>query len=290
MFPYIEAKEALKSNFSYLTPQQAPFYWILIALSFYLYRVSIELPFDKWLVSFFVAAIFSLACVFYSLRHFVESTSEQQVSQLRIARIVGITTPFLSFAFVVSRVKLDSALFFISLGVTLFHCAVYLFAVKDKPKDSELVLNIPQVLVVCTALLFSTQATVGSLATRSYISKLPETMFFGYGKEEVDTSPWTEDEYRTERYAKFAIKAEAGPFAGGIYGLSYDLGAQPGIHKRYFEDARFQVLNLKLSATFEALLWSLCLIRITLYSVYPIRKTDETVFQEEADNQKQADA
>ena len=290
MCPYIETKEALKSNFSYLTPQQAPFYWILIALTFYLYKVSIELPFDKWIISFSVSAIFSFACVFYSLRHRIESTINEQIAQLRIARIVGITSPFLSFAFVVSRVKLDQDIFYISLGITLIHCAIYLFVVKDIPKDEERALNIPQVLVVCTALLFSTQATLGSLSTRTYIAQLPDKMFFGYDKDEVDTENWSTEDYRLDRYAKFAIRDESGPIAGSLYTLSYDVGSDAGVHRRYHEEAQFQVLNLKISAIFEGLLWLLCVFRIALYSVNKAASTDKSLPKEKTNNQNQADA
>lgn len=265
MFPYIETKEALKANFSYLTPGQAPYYWILACLEFTLFKAAIELSGYIWFFTTSLLAALVMVCVARAMVQMCETQEQTEISQLRVARIVGISTALLSLAITMSRSKLETPLYLLSLAMSCIQAAVFLLLVKEEHLEQGKSANIPQLLVICTSLIFATHAATASLSTRHYLVALPEDLISGYGKS-IDPTQWPTEYHVRDKTANFAIKEDAGPVVGGLYGVIYDAGNSSGVHQRHVAAAEYQVINLSVLALFLGLMWIAVLCRIVWHS------------------------
>jgi hypothetical protein len=275
MFPYIEAKEALKANLSYLSPGLAPYYWIVISLEFSAYSAAMQLKGVPWWTTAFIASTILIVCCAFAVAQVCDLTEQTELAQIRVARIAGVSTPFISLALCMAKTRLDSFLFIIGLLMALVQSATFLFFVRETPLQKDKSVNIPQLLIICTSLLFTSHAMLGALATREFLIGLPKEVLTGYGKEAHITAeaPWSPEVYEKERIAKLLLAEEGGPFVPGISRLLADIGdknALRGVHRAYVNAAEYQARNLTVMIAFLASLWLVVLARTALQA----RSTD----------------
>ncbi|MDY6949547.1 MAG: hypothetical protein SXG53_28015, partial [Pseudomonadota bacterium] len=181
MFAYIEAKEALKANLTYLSPGLAPYYWIVISLEFAAYHAATQLTgLSWWTTTIVVCCILMVACAF-AVAQVCDLAEQTELAQIRVARIAGVATPFLSLALCMPKTRLYGPLFLITLAMTLLQSATFLFWVRETPLQKHESVNIPQLLIICTSLLFTSHALLGALATREFLVQLPRELHTGYG-------------------------------------------------------------------------------------------------------------
>jgi hypothetical protein len=270
MFPYIETHEALKANLTYLTPGQAPYYWIVIALEFAGFNAATELRNGQWWATLIVVAIILLMCGALAVKQMSDLPEETSRTQVRVARIVGVSTPFLALAFTMSKLRLDTGLFVLALSMTLVQAFTFLFLVKEEPLRAGKSVNVPQLLVICTSLLFATHAVIGSLSMRQYLLDLPAEMLTGYGIPAKEAKDWSIEMYEKQRIASRLLGSEAGPLVSGIYGVIDDVsGDKPfvrGIHRAHIDSARYQSANLQVLGAFFAALWIVVLVRTAFHA------------------------
>ena len=265
MFPYIEAKEALKANLAYLSPGLAPYYWIVISLEFAAYNAAMHLSGYPWWIT--VCAIFGILVVAsaFAASQLCDLTEQTELAQIRVARIAGVSTPFISLALCMHRTQLGPALFVVALLMTLMQSATFLFFVRETSLQKDKSINIPQLLIICTSLLFTSHSMLGALATREFLIDLPPEVLTGFGGPAVNPTaePWKEEMYKKERSAKLLLSEEGGLLAPGISRLLVDMDHKHGVHRAYVEAAKYQADNLRILAALFASLWIAMVMRTT---------------------------
>ncbi len=183
LFDYYELQNTIKSNLSYLRPSEAPYYFIIIAIEFFLFNSAHELIGLNWLVSIFVGASLMTICILSSLSQKWENSQVGEKAQLRVGRIVGISIPLVAIALTMDRLKLDETVMTIGLIITFAQCLIFLLMVREKPLKEAESINIPQLLIICSSLVFSLQFSLASLSSKIYITNLPKQLIVQPGKK-----------------------------------------------------------------------------------------------------------
>lgn len=183
MFDSSDSKDALKSHLSYLTPRQAPYYFIIIGIEIFLFRSAHELFDGAWLVSCTFACVAISICLWFALSQPCDADLETEKDQLRIARIAGITIPLIAMAISMNKIKNEPLLLDISLGITFLQVILFLFLIGESPAKEKKPVNIPQLLVICSSLVLSIHFTLASLSSKLYVAKLPSDMMIEPGND-----------------------------------------------------------------------------------------------------------
>jgi uncharacterized membrane protein YiaA len=261
LFDLIDTKDVVKSNVGYLTPGNAPYYWIIIAVELVLFKAAHELLPGSWYLTFGCGAAVLVMCIAFALRDLCDTDESTQRSQVRLARIVGIVVPLISLVIHMSRLKLDGYFLFLAVVATFSQVAIFIFLVNDRDLVKGKSLNIPQVLVICSSVLFLTHSLMASLAARNYLQALPQALIIEFdGKKKIDTAAWTTNEYQLDRTARQVLDDES-PLLLGIYKLSAELGGVHGIHRAHIIASERQGKNLEQLLTLVVSLWLVTVAR-----------------------------
>jgi hypothetical protein len=306
LFDYVDAKEALKNHFTYLTPGNAPYYWIVIGLEVFLYKSAHELSDTPWMIAASFGCFLLVVCTALAARQTCDTDAQIEKTQLRVARIVGVTIPLVSIASVMNRTKFDTALMLLSISVTLAQVITFLFFVKEKNLTKDYSINIPQLLVICSSLVFSTHTTIASLSSNVFLSDIPDDLIVDRAMNEInsliveaesslkhkekDTSsdvnidtdiklPPTQEEkeyifekYRKNRIAKVLLDEEYSSLFIPINRITYDLGSEFSYLERikidadYIKSAKSIIPNLRILVAFLIAVWVIILLRTVIYA------------------------
>lgn len=174
LFETIDTQEALKKSFSYLSPGQAPYYWIIIGLEVFLFKSASDLSGSVWWLAFGLSATLLAVCVLRALAQDAETALEVEAAQLRVARIVGMMAPLLAAAFCLSRARFNEQLSLAMVGAAFFQVFVFFTLVKDRGNAAARSVNVPQLLVICSSLMFSTLFGLANLSSKNLLATLPQ--------------------------------------------------------------------------------------------------------------------
>jgi hypothetical protein len=227
-------------------------------------------------------------CAISALKQTCETNEQTEETQLRIARIVGIAMPLLSLVLAMNRIKLSPSLMFIALSIVIIHIVVFLFLIKEKNLYKNESINIPQLLVICSSLVFSSHAGFASMATKLKLSELPDSLVVEYSEklneyegkknkkitsietEVFEKKPVSKEEvmslhdlFKQDRIARTILDEEFGIPIIPMNRLRGDMAHYYGTHRAYIELSEKQIPNIKFICTFFPIVWLGILFNIT---------------------------
>lgn len=293
MFDASDSKETLKSHLSYLTPRQAPYYFIIIGVEIFVFRSAHELFEGPWVAAGVFAGVAIAVCLWFALTDPCDTDAETEKDQLRIARIAGITIPLIAMALSMNKIKNEPTLLYFSLGITFLQVLLFLFLVGENPTKERRSVNVPQLLVICSSLVLSIHFTMASLSSKLYVSKLPPDMRIEPGKDylkkiveakapEAAASDAKQSEPSKEEREKMLDLYKRNQIAQSInddssplpivpinqISAEYLLGGTKGIGVNVvsIETSRRQSNNLKMLAGFLIASWASVLGRVVFFA------------------------
>lgn len=287
MFDYFDLKDALKSNFNYLTPGEAPYYFIIIGLEVFLFKAAHELDGTAWFWATLGGCLLMSACVVAALAQKWDNDNTTERSQVRVGRIVGIAVPLIAIAVNMSKTKHTPALMLGGIALTFIQAGAFLLMVRERPLERDKSINIPQLLVICSSLMFSIQFTLSSMSGRLFLTQLPDEVVTSAGEKMVKVSDAasaaekyvrdSEEEkrsdnaiaYKRNKIAQSILDEESGVPLIPVNSVQADLhygGQGLGINQLAVESAGKQLGNLRVLASFLIALWALVLSRTLYYA------------------------
>ncbi|MFZ5638325.1 MAG: hypothetical protein ACOY82_17245 [Pseudomonadota bacterium] len=290
MFDYFDIKDALKSQFNYLTPGEAPYYFIVIGIEIFLYKAAHELSLSAWFWAAALGMLLMAVCLLSAIFQRWENDVDTERSHIRIARIVGVSVPLVAVAITMEKTKHTPELMVGAILVAFFQAFVFLFFVKEKPLQKGRSINIPQLIVICSSLVFSIQFSLSSMSGRFYLVSLPEAMIISAGERVVRISEAkaAAAEYDAMKSDQEALNRannemyERNKIAQGILdedgvmpiipansiASEMQFGAKgAGVPRLAVDIARRQLGNLLILVSFLFMAWVIVLGRTFIYSV-----------------------
>lgn len=287
MFDYFDLKDALKSHFNYLTPGEAPYYFIIIGVEIFLFKAAHELDGHVWMWATAAGGLIMLACVLAALAQTSSNDQSTERAQVRVGRVVGISVPLIAIAVTMSKTKHTPALMLAGIALTFIQATTFLLLVKERPLVRDKSINIPQLLVICSSLMFSIHFTLSSMSGRLFISQLPPEVIASSGEKMVKVSEAasaaaqfdraTDAEklhqndlaYKRNKVAQSIIDEEAGVPLIPMNAIAADIqqgGKGLAISRLAFDSANRQLANLHVLSAYLIAVWGLVLLRTLVYA------------------------
>ncbi|MBT9609038.1 MAG: hypothetical protein WAP57_10710 [Aquabacterium commune] len=287
MFDYFDLKDALKSHFNYLTPGEAPYYFIIIGLEIFLFKAAHELDGKVWLWATVAGSLLMSACVIAALAQKWDNDKATERSQVRVGRIVGIAVPLIAIAVNMSKTKHTPALMLGAIALTFIQASAFLLLVRERPLERDKSINIPQLLVICSSLMFSIHFTLSSMSGRLFLTQLPDEIVASSGEKMVKVSEAasaaekydrdTEEvkrhdndvAYKRNKIAQSILDEEAGVPLIPVNSIAADLqlgGKGVAISQLAVDSAKKQLANLRVLSAFLIAVWALVLTRTLYYA------------------------
>lgn len=188
MFDYFDLKDALKSQFNYLTPGEAPYYFIIIGVEVFLFKAAHELTGESWFWAATVGMTLMAACLLAATFQRWDNDKNTERSHVRIARIVGIAVPLIAIAVSMTKTRHTPPLMLAAIALTFFQAFSFLFVVRERPLEKDKSINIPQLLVICSSLMFAIHFALASMSGRLYLVRLPDELVISAGERAVKVS------------------------------------------------------------------------------------------------------
>lgn len=172
-FTSLEIKEFSKSFFSNLSPNKAPYYFLIASCAITSIIVNSNLDGIKWYVSYI--SLFFLSLYFMITANY--STVTKKITniygEIQVARIVGIAISLLSLAFYSNDMKYSNVVFYTVFATVSFQVIYYVYNLRiPQTFNSEAnlqTINVPQLTLITNILLITTLNLSSNLALRDYV-------------------------------------------------------------------------------------------------------------------------
>lgn len=285
MFDYFDLKDALKSHINYLTPGEAPYYFIIIGLEIFLFKAAHELTGQPWFYATLAGSVFLTACLLSALAQKWENDSSTEKAHMRVGRVVGIAVPLIALAVTMSKTKHSPALMIGAIAITFGQVAAFLFLVRERKLEASKSINIPQLLIICSSLMFSLHFAISSMSGRLYLSKLPESLIVSAGEKPRDlvpnasrpaSGPTAKERqsanaiYRQIRTAQSILDEESAfpLIPANTIAIDVVLGGKGmAVSELAFETANNQLANLRVLVAFFLAAWFIVISRTIFYAL-----------------------
>jgi len=289
MFDYFDLKDTIKSQFNYLTPGEAPYYFIIIGVEVFLYKAAHELARSSWFWAAVAGMILMAACLISAMIQRWDNDDSTERSHIRMARIVGIAVPLIAAAVSMARTKHTEELMIGAIFLTFFQAFVFLFLVRERPLEKDKSINIPQLIVICSSLMFSIQFSLSSMSGKFFLVRLPDEVVISaddrfvkisdaesaaaeYAQSKLDKeveSRKNNEAYERNRIAQSILDEDGAMplIPTNSIAAEFHFGAKGvGVTRLAVDTAQRQLENLKLLVSFLFVAWILVLFRTLVYA------------------------